>query len=48
MGVSHANTYPRAKGKGHAITGIILGVLGFLCSPVWMVLIYFSYFHKMR
>jgi hypothetical protein len=28
MGVLYANKYPKAKGKGHAIAGIVLGLVG--------------------
>lgn len=28
MGIAHANKHPKARGKGHAITGIILGIFG--------------------
>ena len=33
-GIVRANRYPRAKGKAHAITGIVLGAVG---AVVWFV-----------
>jgi hypothetical protein len=32
LGLRHANRYCKAKGGGHAITGLVLGPLGFLLS----------------
>jgi hypothetical protein len=34
LGLSHAKKYPRAGGKGHAITGIVLGTI---CSILWIL-----------
>ena len=42
MGVGKANASPRVGGKGHAITGLLLGTAGFFaCTPVWFGLIWF-------
>jgi hypothetical protein len=44
MGIGYANRNPRAKGLGHAVTGVVLGFIGFfLCNPVWGVLIWVAF-----
>ena len=41
MGISKANNVRRAGGKGHAITGLLLGAAGFLiCSSIWIAVFY--------
>ncbi len=34
LGLSYAKKHPEARGKGHAITGIVLGVI---CVLLWIV-----------
>jgi hypothetical protein len=34
LGLAHAKKYPEARGKGHAITGIVLGII---CSLLWIL-----------
>lgn len=39
MGVLYANEHPKAKGKGHAITGIVLGLTGPFLVPLLLFVI---------
>ena len=42
LGIAHANKYPKSKGTGHAIAGIILGlmvVLGLIGQIVVVVVV---------
>jgi hypothetical protein len=39
LGIRHANKYPTAGGKGHAIAGIVLGTIVVLGSLAFLVLI---------
>jgi hypothetical protein len=41
LGISYANQHPRAKGKGHAIAGIVLGVV--VAPIVWGAIFFFFY-----
>jgi uncharacterized protein YqgC (DUF456 family) len=39
IGFIKARENPQAHGTGHAITGVILGLAGFLmCQPFWLVI----------
>jgi hypothetical protein len=42
--VRYASAHPEAKGMAHAITGIILGVVAFLCwNPFVCLLLWFNF-----
>jgi hypothetical protein len=41
MGIRHAKAFPKAKGGGHAIVGLVLSILGLLCNPLLILAVIF-------
>jgi hypothetical protein len=49
LGVRYSSRNPAAKGMVHAITGIVLGVMAFVCwNPFWCLLLVLAYFLQYR
>jgi uncharacterized protein YqgC (DUF456 family) len=47
IGFMKARENPEAHGTGHAITGVLLGLAGFLpCQIVWFFIFYYAFFIK--